>query len=113
MIDTAYAMAAPQGQAGGDPSGLMAFLPFILVLGVLYFFIMRPQIKQRKTHEEMLKNLKKGDAVITTGGLFGRIVSITDNVVHLEIADKIKIRVSRAYIAGLENPNAPSKSAEE
>ncbi len=88
-------------------------MQFVHLLDVLYFFIMRPQIQQRKAHEEMLKNLKKGDAVITTGGIFGRIVSITDNVVMLEIADKMKIRVSRAYIAGLENPNVPSKSAEE
>jgi len=100
MIDIAYAMAPPQGGGGAD-SSLIAFLPMILIFAVFYFLLIRPQQKKAKEHKMMIDELKKGDAIITQGGLYGKIVSVSDNVVTLEIADKVRVKISRAHIAGL------------
>lgn len=100
MIDIAYAMAPPSGQGGADNT-LMAFLPMILIFGVFYFLMIRPQQKKAKEHKALLDNLKKGDAVITNGGLYGKVTGLTDTVVTLEIAEKVRVRVSRGHIAGL------------
>lgn len=100
MIDVAYAMAPSGGQGGGDLNTLMGFLPMILIFAVFYFLLIRPQQKKAKDHRSFLDNLKKGDSVITQGGLYGKIVTISDQVVILEIADKVKVRVSRSHIAG-------------
>jgi len=100
MIDVAYAMAPPGGGGGGDLNTLMGFLPMILIFAVFYFLLIRPQQKKSKEHRTFLENLKKGDSVLTQGGIYGKIVSISDQVVTLEIADKVKVRVSRGHIAG-------------
>lgn len=101
MIDVAYAMAGPGGQGGSDMSTLMGFLPMVLIFGVFYFLLIRPQQKKAKEHRTLLENLKKGDAVITQGGLFGKITALSDQVITLEIADKVRVRVSRGSISGL------------
>jgi preprotein translocase subunit YajC len=102
MIDVAYAMALPGGKGGGgDMNTLLGFLPMVLILGVFYFLLIRPQQKKAKEHRDLLENLKRGDAVITQGGLYGKIANISDQVVTLEIADKVRVRVSRGSIAGL------------
>jgi len=101
MIDVAYAMGAAGGQGGGDINTLMGFLPMVLILGVFYFLLIRPQQKKAKDHRELLQSLKKGDAVITQGGLYGKIAGMSDQVVTLEIADKVRVRVARGQIAGL------------
>jgi preprotein translocase subunit YajC len=110
MIDTAYAMAGPAGQGGGDLNTLMGFAPMILIFVVFYFLLIRPQQKKAKDHRTMLENLKKGDAIITNGGLFGKVTALSDQVVTLEIADKVRVRVSRAHIAGLAPSGAEQNS---
>lgn len=100
MIDIAYAMAQPGGE-GGDANALMSFLPMILIFGVFYLLLIRPQQKKAKEHRSLLENLKKGDSVITQGGLYGKVAAIDGQVVTLEIAEKIRVKVSRAHIAGL------------
>ncbi|MEJ2718142.1 MAG: preprotein translocase subunit YajC [Deltaproteobacteria bacterium] len=100
MIDVAYAMAPPGG-GGGDMSAFMNFLPLILIFAVFYFLLIRPQQKKARDHKVMLQNLKKGDSVITQGGLYGKITGMTDQAVTLEIADKVRVKVSRGHIAGL------------
>jgi preprotein translocase subunit YajC len=104
MIDIAYAMAPPQQGGGGETSVLMGFLPMILIFAVFYFLLIRPQQKKATEHRKMLDNLKRGDGVITQGGLFGKVVAIQDQVVTLEIADKVKVRVAKPQIAGLDTP---------
>ena len=103
MIDVAYAMAPPGG-GGGDMSAFMNFLPLILIFAVFYFLLIRPQQKKARDHKLMLQNLKKGDSVITQGGLYGKITGMSDQAVTLEIADKVRVKVSRGHIAGLAMP---------
>jgi preprotein translocase subunit YajC len=103
--DLVYAMA-PSGQGGG---GQQSPLNLIVMMGVIfaifYFLLIRPQQKRQRQHREMLANLKEGDTVVTTGGLIGRIVSLTDSVVTLELADRIRVKVMRSQISGLSNPS--------
>jgi len=101
------AMGGGQAPAGGGRAGSspLAFLPFILIFVLFYFLILRPQQKQSKKKDEMLKSLKRGDNVITSGGIYGKIVNISeDEIVTLEISKGVSIRISRSGIAGLEGP---------
>jgi preprotein translocase subunit YajC len=103
-MDIAYAFGQAGGTAAsGSNGGLLAtpLVPIILMLGVMWFFLIRPQQKKQKEHREMLGSLKKGDRIITSGGLYGRITGITDATLTLEIADKVRVKVSRAHVAGL------------
>ena len=87
-------------QAAG-PSGIQAFLPLILILGVFYFLLVRPQQKRAKEHQAMVDNLKKADQVITSGGLYGRVVELGDKVVTLEIASNVRVKFQRSQIGEL------------
>nr|MBF0223532.1 preprotein translocase subunit YajC [Desulfobulbaceae bacterium] len=88
--------------AGAAPSqqGFMSFLPLVLIFAVFYFLLIRPQQKKAKEHQEFLKNIKKGDVVVSSGGIQGTVTGITDTVVTLEIADNVRVKVSRPYILG-------------
>lgn len=97
MINVAYAMAPSQG--GSQPGGFAAFVPLILMFVIFYFLLIRPQQKKHKEHQQMVNNLKKGDKVITSGGIHGVIVKVDETDVQLEIAEKVKIKVTRANIA--------------
>lgn len=97
FLSVAYAMAQP-GEGGAQ--GFSAFIPLILIFVIFYFLLLRPQQKKAKQQKEFLADLKAGDTVITSGGLHGKITSLTDAVVTLEIADKVRVRVSRNHIAG-------------
>jgi preprotein translocase subunit YajC len=98
--DIAYAMAPAQGQGGQQsPTTFLVFMG--LLFAVFYFLLIRPQQKRQKEHRQLLANLKKGDKVITSGGIQGIIVNLSDTVVTVEIADKVKVKVDRNYIAGL------------
>ena len=85
--------------------GILGILPFILVLGIIYLLMIRPQQKKMKKHQSMLNNLSKGDQVVTEGGIYGSIIGLKENVVVLKIAtvrdEDVKIEVSRARIAFL------------
>jgi preprotein translocase subunit YajC len=92
----AYAMGAP-GQGGQQGFGM--FIPLILLFAIFYFLLIRPQQKRQREHKELLGNLRKGDQVITAGGLYGRITGITDTVVTLEITEKVRVKVARTQIS--------------
>ncbi len=98
MINVAYAMAP--GQAGGQ-AGFASFIPLVLMFVIFYFLLIRPQQKKAKEHQAMIGNLKKGDKVVTSGGIHGTVTKVDDSVVTMEIADKVKIKVTRANIAVL------------
>ncbi len=95
----AFAMGA-QGGAGGEGNPLVAFLPLIILFVIFYFLLIRPQQKKAKEHREMLGSLQKGDYVVTGGGLYGRITSISeDDVLTLDLGDNVEVKVNRNYIS--------------
>ncbi|MCL6621071.1 MAG: preprotein translocase subunit YajC [Syntrophobacterales bacterium] len=75
-------------------------VPMILMVAVFYFLLIRPQQRKAKEHRAMLDSLKRGDRVVTAGGLIGEIVAINDQVLTLEIADKVRVEVSKPYVTG-------------
>jgi preprotein translocase subunit YajC len=109
---------AQQGQAapGGSALGSM-LIPMILVFGVMYFLVMRPQMKKQKETQKMLSELKKGDDVVTTGGIIGRISGIKDEEVTLQIQEGVRVRILRSAIVGRhaqktgEPPKADAKAS--
>jgi len=97
-MNIAHAMGN-MGGAGGQGGGqLMAFLPLILLFIVFYFLLIRPQQKKAKTQKLFLENLKKGEEVVTSGGLYGKITGITNDTITLEIAEKIRVKVLKSSI---------------
>ncbi len=104
LVSTAYAMGSlGQGGAAGGAGGgsLGAFVPLILMGVIFYFLLIRPQQKKQKDTRNMLSNLKRGDKVKTVGGLHGTITGLTDTVVTLEIAEKVRVKVDRNFIAAV------------
>jgi preprotein translocase subunit YajC len=89
-------------QASAQPSGIALFLPLILIMVIFYFLMIMPAQRRQKKVAEMLRNLKTGDKVITNGGIYGTIAGLEDDSVQLRIAEQVKIKVSRAAIAGLQ-----------
>jgi preprotein translocase subunit YajC len=109
-VGTAYAQQGSPQPAGG---GLAAIIPLVFMILIFYFLIIRPQQKRQKEHRNMLANLKKGDQVITQGGLIGTITGLTESVVTLEVADNVKVKVQRAYIAGVMNPSKDKEQSKD
>jgi len=109
FADTVYAMAAPPAGGSAAPQGAMAmmqsFLPLVLIFIIFYFLLIRPQSKKAKEHKQMLDNLKKGDKVMTNGGIYGLIEEIDEKTATLKVGvkDDVKIKINRAYIAGLRD----------
>ena len=102
--DLAYAMGGLPGMGGGA-GGLGSFLPLILMFVVFYFLLIWPQQKKSKAHRQVLASLQKGETVVTSSGIYGTITGITDTVVTLEIAEKVRVKVARNSIAGVvKNP---------
>jgi preprotein translocase subunit YajC len=95
-MELAYAMGSQA--TGGQGGGVMAFLPLILLFVVFYFLLIRPQQKRAKQHKMFMENLKKGDSVVTSGGLYGRITGITDEAVTIEIAEKVRVKVLKSAV---------------
>ena len=97
---TGIAHAAAPAAGAGVGGGFASFIPLILIFVVFYFLLIRPQQKQAKQHQAYLNELKKGNKVITKGGIYGEITNLTDTVLTLEIAENVKIKVTRDAIAG-------------
>ena len=100
MFDLAYAMGSG-GSGGGQSGGLGAFVPLIIIFAIFYFLLIRPQQKKAKQHKQILSALKKGDRVVSSGGLHGIITGLADDVVTMEISPKVRVKVSRGSIAGV------------
>ena len=97
MVGVAHAAGPAIGGAAG---GFASFIPLILIFVVFYFLLIRPQQKQAKQHQSFLSELKKGQKVLTKGGIYGVIQSLNDNVLTIEIAKDVVIKVSRDAVAG-------------
>ena len=102
MIDLAYAMGPPPSSSGGAASMLIQLVPIVLVLGIFFFLVIRPQQRERRRREQMLAALKKGDRVVTAGGLIGTIVGVTDRRVTLKLGDSVRVECLRSSVTGLE-----------
>lgn len=97
FISNAYAQTAATGAEGG----FLSFLPIILMFAVLYFLMIRPQMKRQKEQKAMMEALAKGDEVVTAGGILGKVTKVTDAYVTLEIADGTEIVAQKAAVATL------------
>ncbi len=110
MVSIAYAM----GQGGapeGGAAGFASFIPLILMFVIFYFLLIRPQQKRNKEHRGMIANLKKGDKIVTSGGIHGTITGLDETTLTVEIADKVRVKVNRANVAGVAS-SAPPAAAE-
>lgn len=98
------------GAAGGTGDWTSTLLMFVVLIGIFYFFMIRPQNKERKRVREFLENLKDGDKVRTISGVYGKIKDIKENVVILEIADNVKIKIDKNCIAASADNNQSAES---
>jgi preprotein translocase subunit YajC len=99
LISEAFAMGQAGGQ--GQGSGIAGFLPIIILFVIFYFLLIRPQQKKAKEHREMISNLQKGVRIITSGGIYGTIISLDETTIGLEIAEKVKIKITRGNVAAV------------
>ena len=107
LIAPAHAQAAPAAGAGGMMGSLL--FPIVLI-AIMYFLMIRPQMKRAKEHRAMLEKLSKGDEVITSGGIAGTVTDIGDNFVTIEVADNVRVRVQKAAVGNVL-PKGTLKSA--
>ena len=99
FMTSAWAQEAAQTATKG-PGIFEQMIPFVAIFAIFYFFIIRPQSRRHKEHQTFLTALKRGDNVLTTGGIYGRIEGITDQFVKLEVSDGVEIRVLKTQISG-------------
>ena len=104
------AFAQGLGGAGGATDLIVQLIPIALILVIMYFLIMRPQQKRARDHADLIKNLRRGDSVITSGGLIGKVTKVVDDAeVELEIAPNVRVRVIRTLITDVRAKGEPVK----
>ncbi len=92
-------VAYAQEGAGGAMPALVSFFPLILIFVIFYFLLIRPQQKKAKGQRDMVSNLKKGDHIITSGGIHGTITNVSEDTINLEIANQVRIKITKSYVA--------------
>lgn len=110
FISPAFAQTAP---AGGDTMSLITnFAPFVLIFIIMWFLIIRPQQRRVKAHQEMIRNVRRGDTVVTSGGIIGKVSKVLEDSadIEVEIADNVKVKVARAMIAEVRTKSEPVKA---
>jgi preprotein translocase subunit YajC len=112
LITPAFAQGAVTAPGGGATDMLMQVAPFGLILVIMYFLILRPQQKRVRDHAELVKNVRRGDTVVMTGGLIGKVVRVVDDTeIEIEIAPNTKVRVARPMISEVRAKGEPVKDA--
>ena len=107
-------MGAPQGGADGAAGGgLMSFLPFIAIIAIFYFLIIRPQSKKRKDTEKMLSTLRKGDRIVTIGGIYGTIQNVRDTTVIVKVDENVKLEFLRSAISSVITQSSAKEEKED
>src|ERR687891_1481327 len=111
FVGTAYALGTPGGPGGQPGSGgfFVQLLPLVLIFVVFYFILIRPQQMRAKKHQAVLAAIKRGDEVYTAGGLRGKVTGVTDRVLTLEIADNVRVKVYRSFVAGVVTPGEDAR----
>ncbi len=108
FVNSTHLLFGAAGGGGSPSQGLIQFMPLIIIFVIFYFLLIRPQQKKQQHHKQMLDDLKRGDKVVTTGGVYGTVEGLTDATLQLKIANQVKIKVSRSAIAGFQ----PSEKSE-
>jgi preprotein translocase subunit YajC len=108
FITPAFAQAAPQG--GGSAGFLISMLPFIMIFVIMYFLIIRPQQKRLKEHRDMVAGVRRGDTVVTAGGIVGKVVRAEDDELQVEIAEGVKVKIVRGTISDVRAKGEPVKA---
>ena len=107
FVTPAYAQAA--GGVGG-PDFLISMLPFVAIFAIMYFLIIRPQRQRMKQHQDMVTNLRRGDTVVTSGGLIGKVAKVVDDgELQIELAEGVKVRVVRQMVQEVRSKSEPAK----
>lgn len=109
FVTPAYAQAA--GSTAGSTDFLIQLLPFVLIFVIMYFLILRPQQRRVKAHQEMIKNVRRGDTVVTAGGLIAKVIKVVDDAeVEIEISPNVRARLSRGMISEVRAKGEPVKT---
>lgn len=103
MVEWAFAQTsgAASSSGGGIFGSLNMLIPFIMMFAIFYFLLIRPQQKKQSNHRQMLQNLKRDDRVVINGGIYGIVTKIRNDIVHVEIADQVRIRVNKSSISDI------------
>ena len=112
LITPAYAQSNPlSGLMGGDSAGMItSFMPLILIIVIMYFLVLRPQQQKVKQHQAMVKALRRGDTVITSGGIVGKVTKVVDDdQIEIEIADGVRVRQMRSMVTDVRAKGEPVK----
>jgi preprotein translocase subunit YajC len=108
VITPAFAQAAG---AGGTTDILMSLVPFVLIFVIMWFLIIRPQQRRVKSHQELIKNVRRGDTVVTSGGIVGKVSKVIDDAeLEVEIAEGVRVRLVKGMITDVRNKSEPVKS---
>lgn len=105
-----FATPAFAQAGGGAAGGLIGFVPILLIFAIMYFLMIRPQQKKVKEHRAMVAALRRGDQVVTAGGLIGKVVKVGDTEVDVELAPNVKVRVLRGTIAQVTSKTEPAQA---
>ncbi len=110
FISPAFAQATTG--TGGGMDAIIQFVPFILIFVIMWFLIIRPQQRRVKAHQEMIKNVRRGDTIVTSGGIIGKVSKVLEDSadIEVEIADNVKVKVARAMIAEVRTKSEPVKA---
>jgi preprotein translocase subunit YajC len=110
LITTAYAQSAPFGLSGDTAGMISSFMPLILIVVIMYFLVLRPQQRKVKMHQDMIKALRRGDTVVTNGGIVGKVTKVVDDdQIEVEIADGVRIRQMRTMVTEVRAKGEPVK----
>lgn len=96
---TPVAVAFAEGASGKPSSSMLSFAPLVILFIIFYFFLIRPQQKKSKEHKEMLSKVAQGDNIVTTGGLYGRVTSVGEETLMVEVADKVRLKIARSAVS--------------
>lgn len=114
MFDLIHTVIALSPEGGGGEGGILSLIiPFALVFGIMYFLVIRPQQKKQKEQASFLTSLKTGDKVVTSGGIFGKITGVSDNVITIEISDRVRVKVLRSMVLSRQETALTEESAED
>lgn len=105
FYDVAYAMAPPPDADVTTFDTIMNFMPLVILLLIFYFLLIRPQHKKQKELKDMVANLKEGDRIVTQGGLIGTVKKVKDSEITLEVANDVRVKINRSYVASMVTKN--------